>query len=60
MTGFATMTRVRLKPEQRAAQPEIGDTIGVVFGTEGETVEVEWPSARLQAWHKAADLEPVP
>lgn len=59
MTVLATLTRVRLTPEQRAAQPEIGDAIGSVRGDQGGgVVEVEWP--RFRSWHKASDLEPVP
>ena len=58
MTGYPITTRVRLTPEQRAAQPEIGDAIGVVHGEQGGVVEVEWP--RFRSWHKATDLEAVP
>lgn len=55
--AIATLARVRLTPEQRAAQPEIGDAIGVVHGDQHGIVEVAWP--RFRAWHKASDLEPV-
>lgn len=57
MVNFATSARVRLTPEQRAAQPEIGDVIGTVAGDNSGIVEVHWP--RFRAWHKAADLELV-
>ena len=56
-TSFATASTVRLTPEQRAAQPEIGDVIGRVISVNGAVVEVHWP--RFRSWHKATDLEPV-
>lgn len=52
-------SRVRLTPERQAAQPDIGDAIGVVFGDENGAVEVEWPRPRLHGWHKVGDLEPA-
>jgi hypothetical protein len=57
MTSLATLARVRLTPEQRAAQPEIGDAIGSVRGDQGGVVEVEWP--RFRSWHKSTDLEAI-
>jgi hypothetical protein len=59
VTTFAMASRVRLTPERQAAQPDIGDAIGVVFGDDDGAVEVEWPRPRLHSWHKAGDLEPA-
>jgi hypothetical protein len=57
MTNFATTARVRLTPEQRAAQPDLADAIGWVRETHQDAVAVVWP--RLRSWHKADHLELV-
>jgi hypothetical protein len=48
---------VRLTPAERALQPEIGDVIGILHGTENGVAEVEWPGRR--SWHREGDLERV-
>lgn len=58
MSQFVIASNVRLTLEQRAAQPEIGDAIGLVIGENRGVVEVHWP--RWRSWHKATDLEPAP
>jgi hypothetical protein len=55
VNNFAITARVRLTPNARVSQPEIGDTIGVVHGLGPGWVEVAWPGFR--SWCKAGDLE---
>jgi hypothetical protein len=55
VVSFATTARVRLTPEQRAAQPDLADAIGWVRGDDRGVVEVVWPCHR--SWHRADHLE---
>ena len=47
--------RVRLTPEARQRQPEIGSAIGTVVDLGGGAVKVRWTHA--ECWHKPHDLE---
>lgn len=52
------MSSVRLIPDERDRQRDIGDAIGVVHGIGPLSALVSWPEFR--ATHKLADLELAP
>jgi hypothetical protein len=49
---------VRLTPEARENQPEIGFAVGKVLEVMGSAVRVDWPDRT--AWHRLAQLERAP
>lgn len=52
------LQRVRLTPAERLAQPEIGETVGVVHEVGEASARVSWPDET--AWVRNDYLEAAP